>query len=231
MSKIGIICAVDRELSPFLEKLQPQALPTQAMLTFYQGSLGDHQLILVRCGVCKVNAAIAAQALIDRFQVDLLINSGTAGGINPSVQLFDTIISEKIAYHDVAPHILTQYHPFMESVYFSADPRLLALMRQCAPQPPNTLRFGTTVTGEQFIDTGMREEIDRQFSPLSADMEGAAIAHVCHVNHIPFLMIRSITDTPTHSGMDHFEQNCEKASGLACEATLALIQKIPAQGL
>lgn len=65
MSKIGIICAVDRELSPFLEKLHPKALPPQAMLTFYQGQMGEHQIILVRCGVCKVNAAIAAQALID----------------------------------------------------------------------------------------------------------------------------------------------------------------------
>lgn len=231
MSKIGIICAVDRELSPFLEKLQPQALPTQAMLTFYQGSLGDHQLILVRCGVCKVNAAIAAQALIDRFQVDLLINSGTAGGIDPSVQLFDTVVSEKIAYHDVAPHILTRLHPFMESIYFSADPQLLSLMRQCAPSLSSSLRIGATVTGEQFIDAGMQEAIRQQFAALSVDMEGAAIAHVCHANHIPFLMIRSITDTPTHSGMDHFEQNCEKASGLACEATLALIGKIPSQGI
>ena len=231
MSKIGIICAIDRELSPFLERLQPKALPLQAMLTFYQGQMGEHTIFLVRCGVCKVNAAIAAQALIDRFQVDLLINSGTAGGIDPSVQLFDTIISEKIAYHDVAPHILTQYHPFMESVYFSADPQLLALMRQCAPQLPNPLRFGATVTGEQFIDTGMQEAIRQQFAALSVDMEGAAIAHVCHVNHIPFLMIRSITDTPTHSGMGNFEENCEKASLLACEATLALIEKIPAQSI
>lgn len=231
MSKIGIICAVDRELSPFLERLQPKALPPQAMLTFYQGQMGEHQIILVRCGVCKVNAAIAAQALIDRFQVDLLINSGTAGGINPSVQLFDTVVSEKIAYHDVAPHILTQYHPFMESVYFSADPQLLSLMRQCAPSLSSPLRIGATVTGEQFIDAGMQEAIRQQFAALSVDMEGAAIAHVCHANQVPFLMIRSITDTPTHSGMDHFEQNCEKASGLACEATLALIGKIPSQGI
>lgn len=231
MSRIGVLCAIDRELSPFLEKLQPKPLPPQAMLTFYQGSLGDHQLILVRCGVCKVNAAIAAQALIDRFQVDLLINSGTAGGIDPSVQLFDTVISEKITYHDVAPHILTRLHPFMESVYFHCDPRLLSLMRQCAPALSTPLRFGSTVTGEQFIDAGMQEAIRQQFAALSVDMEGAAIAHVCHVNQIPFLMIRSITDTPTHSGMDHFEQNCEKASGLACEATLALLRAIPAQGL
>lgn len=76
-------------------------------------------------GVCKVNAAIAAQILVDVYGVDIMLNSGTAGGMNPDLKIFDTVISTEVCYHDVAADILTEFHPWMKSVFFKADPELI----------------------------------------------------------------------------------------------------------
>ncbi len=86
--------------------------------------------------------------------------------------------------------------------------------------------FETMVTGEQFIEDEKRNEIMQRFNPLSVDMESASIAHVCYVNQIPFLSIRTITDTAKHKGIANFESNCEKASKISCEITLGIIKSL-----
>ena len=128
--KIGILCASDTELMPFLKSIHPLRTVKKAMLEFHIGRVGKINVIMVYSGVCKVNAAIAAQVLIDFFHVDALINAGVAGGIDPDVRLFDTVISERMVYHDVSDDILTEYHPWLESNYFPADPVLLAIARE-----------------------------------------------------------------------------------------------------
>lgn len=89
--------------------------------------------------------------------------------------------------------------------------------------------WGRMVTGEMFITDEGRQMINEQFEPLTVDMETASIAHVCHVNNIPFLSVRSITDTATHSGVGHFEENCEKASMIARDITVAILTEIHKQ--
>ena len=121
MKRIGILCAGDAELAPYLTKTEKQPIAEAAMLKFYRGRIKGKEIIAVSSGVCKVNAAIAAQLLIDRFQVDCIINGGTAGGMNKTVQIFDTIIAQRTAYHDVAQDILTDFHPYLPSV-FSCPP-------------------------------------------------------------------------------------------------------------
>lgn len=88
------------------------------------------------------------------------------------------------------------------------------------------VRFGRMVTGEAFITDDGRQEINARFAPLTVDMESAAIAHVCHANGVPFLAIRTVTDTADHSGTGNFELNCEKASAIAKDFTLALLREI-----
>lgn len=105
--KIGILCASDTELMPFLKSIHPLRTVKKAMLEFHIGRVGKINVIMVYSGVCKVNAAIAAQVLIDFFHVDAIINAGVAGGIDPDVRLFDTVISERMVYHDVSDDILT----------------------------------------------------------------------------------------------------------------------------
>lgn len=226
--KVGILCAGDDELAPFLLELDPCRLTERAMLKFYEGRIHGVEAVALFSGVCKVNAAIAAQILIDQFDVSLIINAGTAGGIHPKLQLFDTVISAQVCYHDVAPDILTEFHPWMKSPFFEADPDLIRLSETAVSKckPAGRVFWGRMVTGEAFISDAGRESIIERFDPLTVDMETAAIAHTCYVNGIPFLAIRCVTDTASHCGTAFFEENCAKAAGVAKDLTLALLDEL-----
>ena len=226
MKHIGILCAGDTELAPFLEHMKGQQITEKAMLKFHTGTINHVNVSAVYSGVCKVNAAIAAQLLIDMFHVDLIINAGTAGGMKEGVQLFDTVISERVIYHDVADDILTDFHPWLKSNYFLADQELCAIARAYSRTSKHPVLFGTMVTGEQFIEDEKREEINRKFDPLSTDMETAGVAHVCYVNRIPFLAVRTITDTVTRQGIETFDQNCEAASEISAEIVLGILGQL-----
>ena len=89
-----------------------------------------------------------------------------------------------------------------------------------------SVRLGRTVTGEKFIEDDFRDAINQKYAPLSVDMETAGIAHVCYVNKIPFIAIRSITDTATHSGMDQFEENCQRASTISKDVVLDFLDEL-----
>ncbi|MBE5795139.1 MAG: 5'-methylthioadenosine/adenosylhomocysteine nucleosidase [Clostridiales bacterium] len=228
--RIGILCAGDREAAPFLPLIENEKITQKAMLTFHEGILCGVSVVVLYSGVCKVNAAIAAQILIDTFGVEVILNAGTAGGMDPRLALFDVVISTEVAYHDVAPHILTEFHPWMDSVFFQADPRLVALSKRAVSKLTlkSNVYWGRMVTGEAFIADEGRQAINRQFSPLSVDMETASIAHVCYANRIPFLSIRSMTDNASHSGEGHFEENCDKAANIAKEVTVAVLELLKA---
>ncbi len=212
--KIGIIGPSENEIMPFIEQMSDKKVINSAMLTFHSGKHESSEVIALYCGVCKVNAAIAAQILIDKFEVTHIIVTGVAGAIDNRLKIGDTVISTEIAYHDVAEGILTEYHPWMESVYFKSDNELLELCREIASKNtfPQKIFFGRIVTGEAFISDKGRSEIKEKYNPLCVDMETASIAHVCYVNKIPFMAIRSITDTEDKSGTEVFEENCVHAS-------------------
>ena len=224
--KIGIICASENELAPFLDDFQEHSVVEKAKLKIHIGKIGEHDVVLLYCGVWKVNAAIAAQIVIDDFNVDAIINAGVAGGMDSRLGILDTVVSTEVAYHDVASEILTEYHPWMKSVFFAADENLLKIAKDVAEriQTKGKIYFGRMVTGEAFISDDGRQEIMDAFNPLSVDMETGSIAHVCYANSIPFLAIRSITDTADHSGSEFFEMNCKEASRIAKDFTVEVIR-------
>lgn len=226
--RVGIICAGDREVAPFLPMIDRCQITEKAMLKFYEGQINGVDIVTLFSGVCKVNAAVATQILIDKYGVNIIINAGTAGGMNEDLNIFDSVISTEVAYHDVAPNILTEFHPWLETVYFKADPKLLKLSRQAVDNldVEGKIYWGRMVTGEMFIADEGRKAINEHFSPLTVDMETASIAHVCYVNSIPFISIRNVTDTATHSGTGHFEENCNKASIIAKDITVALLAEL-----
>lgn len=226
--RVGIICAGDREVAPFLPIICECKTTEKAMLKFYEGTISNVEVVVLFSGVCKVNAAIATQILIDTYHVNIIINAGTAGGMNQNLEIFDTVISTEVAYHDVAPNILTEFHPWLETVFFKADQGLLNLTKMAVDKQEQNYKvyWGRMVTGEAFIADEGRQMINEQFEPLTVDMETASIAHVCYVNNIPFISIRCITDTATHSGAGRFEENCEKAAMIAKDITVALLTEL-----
>lgn len=226
--KVGIICAGDRELAPFLPHIQDLKVSKRALLTFHEGTINDVSIVALFCGVCKTNAAIGTQILIDDYKVDLIINPGTAGGINELLEIFDTVVSTEVAHHDVHEDILTGFHPWMPSIFFKADEILLQAAKRVQEKNHDKygIYFGRMVTGEKFIDDIGRKEIIDKFNPLTVDMETASIAQVCYVNGIPFISIRCLTDTARHSGADNFDANCVKASTISKEIVLELLKEL-----
>ena len=203
--RIGIIGPTENEINPFIKSMDITKTEKHAMLSFHSGKYLDIDVIALFCGVCKVNAAIAAQILIDKYHVSHIIVIGAAGAIDENLHIFDTVISSEIAYHDVADGILTEYHPWMKTVYFNADEDLINGISK-ANINDNSVMVGRIVTGETFIDQDGREEIIEKRNPLCVDMETASIAHVCYANVVPFVAIRSISDTPHESGSESFEK-------------------------
>lgn len=210
-----------------MSMVEGRVISEKAMLRFYSGRIEGMEAVALYSGVCKTNAAIATQILIDTYGCDGVINAGTGGGMDVTIKRFDTVISTESAYWDVSEDILTEFHPWMDSVFFQADKDLIAAAKKAVAEK-ESVSFGRMITGEAFIEDKYRAEILEKFSPLSVDMETAAIAHVCYVNRIPFLAVRTITDTAEHSGTDEFELNCEKASQISADIVKAILKQLTA---
>lgn len=216
----AILCAAKEELAPFLPHLAEEQRLSRAMLTLHIGRIGGMRMVLAATGMCKVNAALAVQTVLDTISPDFVLNAGTAGGMSPALGLFETAVTTECAYHDVAEAILTESHPRLPSVWFASDPDLLTACRRAAANAPGRVHFGRTVTGEG------RAEINARFAPLTVDMETAAMAHVCYVNRVPFAAIRSVTDTADHSGIGTFEENCARASAVSATLVLDVLREL-----
>ncbi len=226
--KLGIIGPTENEINPFIKCLSDIRTVSTAMLNFYDGKFRNLDVVALYCGVCKVNAAISAQILIDKFDVSHIIVVGVSGGIDKVLKIGDTVIGTEVAYHDVEDGILTEYHPWMENSYFKSDESLIEYCKKAFKQNKfkQAVYFGKIVTGESFITQNGRDKIISTHNPLCVDMETASIAHVCYVNKIPFLAIRTITDTEEECGLEAFEKNCIDASMNSIEILKALLEQL-----
>ena len=225
--KIGIVCAVPQEAQPFIDALKECTVTEKAVISVFDGTLCGKNVAVVRCGVGRVNAAAATQLLIDSFCVNAVIMAGSAGAIDPSLNIADIAVISQCAYHDVQSGVLQSFYPFIPGEFFHSDERLLSAAQTTAGSfSSHSVRFGTAVSGDVFIvDEGRQSIIDR-FSPLCVDMETAGAAQVCYLNSMPYLAVRSISDTPHESGISSFEQNLGAAAQSAFEFTSELIKNI-----
>lgn len=223
--KIGIIGPTEDEILPLIHKLTNKVLAEHAMVTFHSGTYHSIPIVAAFSGVCKVNAAITAQTLIDKYAVDNIILTGVAGALDHNLFPCETVIADEIAYHDVAKGILTEYHPWMKDIYFRPDEKLFSdLLEACrASHIERKLHVGRLITGEAFITEKERAALIEAFKPQCVDMESAAVAHVCYANRIPFIVIRSISDYADENGTESFEANSEKAALNSLEVVEALI--------
>lgn len=197
--RIAIIAAMKSELEMLVSKLETPTISKVAGFSFHQGSLEGHQLILLRSGIGKVNAAVATSLLIDRYKPEALVNTGVAGGFGKELKTGDIVISTEVCHHDVNAttfgYAIGQV-PQMPHSYF-ADPYLLSRAQTVAsPNSNNAVKSGLIVSGDVFVqEVQVAERIKHNFpNALAIEMEGAAIAQTCYIFNTPFLIIRSISD-------------------------------------
>ncbi|MGE4353246.1 MAG: 5'-methylthioadenosine/S-adenosylhomocysteine nucleosidase [Oscillospiraceae bacterium] len=221
----GILCAVEQEIHPFLDSIQTTSTTEKGALEFIHGFLDESEVVLVRSGMGKVNAACAAQSMIDHFPIDRLIISGVGGSLDKNLRLFDLIVCDRCTHHDLPMDIITGDYPRMDTPWFYSDRSLFSAVIAANEH----IRPGIMVTGEKFIDCEGRAELTSRFSAeglLAADMETAAVAQACFANSVPFCAVRAISDTEEACGLDVFWQNVAKASVLAHNAVVTLLKKI-----
>ena len=221
MSKIGIIGAMDLELDALKEQMHVNREITKADMTFYEGTLNGAAVVIVKCGIGKVNAGICVQILSDIFEVTHVINTGVAGSLNADLDIGDILISNDAVYHDMDVTIFGYAPgqvPGTLSAEFVADNRMVELaMESCkAVNPDVTCRKGRVVTGDQFISSKeVKERLINDFGGFCTEMEGCAIAHAATKNDLPFVIIRAISDKADDSAeMDYptFEREAAKHS-------------------
>lgn len=196
---IGIIGAMEEEVQAIKEEMTVDRIEKKAGLEFYMGIFLDKEVVVVRSGIGKVNAAICTQILIDDFNVDMVINTGIAGGVNININPGDVVVSTDLVHHDVDAtafgYDIGQV-PRLESFSFKADERLVEIAINAAEKMDKFKVFkGRIISGDQFIANHEKITFFREkFDAFAVEMEGAAIGHACFMNNIPFVVIRSISD-------------------------------------
>ena len=186
--------AMAKELELLLPLLQDSEESRMGGFVFYRGNMGKHDVMVMQCGIGKVNAAMGALTLINAFLPDYIINSGVAGGADKSVRVMDVVAGERVAYHDVWCGPESELGRVQGlPLYFEGAKRLLDLLPD-----RDDIHKGLICSGDQFIDTiESVNNIKGSFpDALAVDMESGAIAQVCHLNHVPFLAMRVISDSP-----------------------------------
>lgn len=200
MKCIGIIGAMEVEVSMLKEKMENVTITSRASMEFYEGILAGKRAVVVRSGIGKVNAAICTQILVDVYGVEAVINTGIAGSLNKDINIGDIVVSTDVLHHDVNA-VGFGYPkgqiPQMDEFSFPADERLRSLaVKVCREVNPEIQVFeGRIVSGDQFIsDKEVKDAIIGEFGGFAVEMEGAAIGQAAYLNHVPFLVIRAISD-------------------------------------
>ena len=200
MKKIGIIGAMELEVEALKGKMELRSKVEKASMEFWEGTLDGTEAVVVRSGIGKVNAAVCTQILCDCFQVTHVINTGIAGSLKNEIDIGDIVVSTDVLHHDVDVQVFGYplgEVPQLGRLSFPTDGHLAQLAVDCCKEanPDISVYRGRIVSGDQFIsDKAVKERIIKNFQGFCVEMEGAAIAHTAYLNHVPFVIIRAISD-------------------------------------
>lgn len=203
--KIGIITAMSLEYDQLALLLTDKAEEDKGRHRYITGELDGNSLVLMKCGIGKVNAAAGTVDLIRDYAPDCIISTGVAGGIDTCLGVMDVVASDRIVYHDVWCGGDNEYGQVQElPLYYEADPTLLACAKTV--KSDTKIRAGLICTGDKFITDREELNVIKTDFPagLAVDMESGAIAQVCYLYRIPFISFRIISDTPGVE--EHFDQ-------------------------
>ncbi len=228
---IGIIGAMQSEVEALFEQMSSKEKININNLTFYKGKLFDKDVVIVKCGIGKVNAALCTQLLILKFGVSKVINTGIAGATGEGLKIYDFVVSDSAVYHDFDVEFfgykLGQVPGMPEK--FDADKALadaaVAAFEKSELNGAHKVVRGLIASGDQFISGGEKKQfIVSHFSPQCVEMEGCAIAHTCFANSVPFVIIRCMSDTADDSVKETYSE--ETASKLSSAFLLKVVEAL-----
>lgn len=217
MNTVGIIGAMEEEVISIKRQMKLENTLIIAGMEFCEGILKDKKVVVVKCSIGKVNSAVCTQILIDRFDVNCIINTGVAGGLYPDINIGDIVISSDTVQHD------------RDKSFFEEDAKLIELAKVAAESLAGNQKvyIGRMASEDQFASSmSVKEDSYTTFTAYCAEMEGAAIAHTCYLNQIPFVVIRAISDKADQSAEVNFDEFVHLAAKNASKMIEAIIEKI-----
>ena len=227
---IGIIGAMEEEVARLKEQMTDVEVQTRASMDFYQGHLMGKEVVVVRSGIGKVNAGICTQILVDRYGVCAIINTGIAGSLRAEIDIGDIVLSTDALQHDVEASAFGYppgQIPRMDTLSFEADTKLRETAKTACGRvnPEIHVYEGRVVSGDQFIsDKEKKDWLITNFAGYCTEMEGAAIAQTAYLNHVPFLIIRAISDKADDSAHEDYPAFEAKAITHCVNLAAAIVQ-------
>ncbi|KRN75193.1 hypothetical protein IV73_GL000955 [Weissella kandleri] len=208
--RYGIINAEQTEMDGILAALQDESVMTVQGMPFHVGRLGQAEVVVVKSGIGKVAAAVTATLLITKFEVNYLINSGSAGALGGDLHVGDVVIANELAYFDADARVFGYEFGQVpqQPARFSTDERLSLALAQSYGDQQTKVQHGMIVSGDTFINSMEQKQAIVQAFPhaLAGEMEGAAVAQVAHQFAIPFAVVRAISDNANgEAGMSYDE--------------------------
>ena len=214
---IGIIGAMDIEVNEIISAMTDKEEKSISSVKFVKGKLFGKDVVVAKCGIGKVFAAICAQTMILEYKPDAIINTGVAGGLSKELNICDVAIADKVVQHDMDTTPLGDPKGFISGlniVEIPADKKICTLLRECAANCENTkVITGTIASGDQFLNSSeVKEKIVSSFGAIAGEMEGASIGHVAYANNVPFCVLRVISDNADGESDMDFPQFCNLAA-------------------
>lgn len=228
--KIVIIGAMEQEITLLKAKIDHCETSNVAYLTVYTGTIGANWVCLVQCGIGKVASAAATAILIQTYAPDAVINTGSAGGFDPELNIGDVVIATQLLHHDVNVtnfgYALGQV-PQMP-VYYESDTELVSIAHDAISDLSGVIvKTGLVCSGDSFVGSDEAANIIKANFPNMAavEMEGAAIGQVCHLMKTPFVVIRSLSDIAGKTSTVSFDSYLETAAKNSAQLVLNMINK------
>lgn len=237
MKKIGIIGAMQVEVDYLKEIMKKESdfrTVNAGSLEYNCGTIHGIDVVVVRSGVGKVNAALCAQNLVVQFKCTNIINTGIAGAMAKGLGILDFVVSTDAVYHDVDATgfgYKAGQVPQMDVFSFEADKKMIEAAKrafnECEQSKGHKIIEGRIATGDQFIsEKSVKEKIAETFNPACVEMEGAAIAHSCFLNKVPFVIIRCMSDMADDLSSNGYDFNEGLAAGLSSHLVERMIQEM-----
>ncbi len=227
---IGIICALKIEVDGLKALMEAPETTQKAGLEFFSGKIFDKDVVLLECGVGKVNAAVGTQIMIDLFKPDVIINSGIAGSLSKNLTIGDIVVSSDCVEHDFNCTALDEprgqlWFTNEKRIDIPADKETSAKLAECCQGLGSHVLVGRIATGDVFIVyRRQREAIAMEFDALCCEMEGGAVGHVCYMNKVPFAILRSISDDFKFNKPENYDEFKELAADRAIKAMKMFIR-------
>ena len=214
---LGIIGAMSEELEILLNDMELEDTKVKAKMTFHKGKLWGKDVVAVVCGIGKVNAAVCTQLLISEYEVTHIVNVGVAGGIGKEIYPGDVVVATNLVQYDMDTTAFGDpmgQIPRLDTFDFKCDEHLIEVAKAACDKAGDFNTFsGRIVSGDMFVASLEKIQwLEKEFGALSCEMEGASIAQVCFLSHIPFLIIRSISDIPGGNNVLTYEEFLDKSS-------------------